>query len=154
MTEKRQETIQLETTNRVCPVCERYAAAHSTKPVVVMSCEGACLRGEVARRAANMLCHRLAPERTVRLCLGGAFTKEGGQRGLARNATRAVAIEGCFLECASRMMKAVVPGLSPDVVVADKLYHLDGALFGIDEMSDEEIQRRAEVVAYKVLASL
>lgn len=40
------------------------------------------LRGEVARQAANMLCHTLAPEKTVRICLGGAFTKDTGQRNL------------------------------------------------------------------------
>lgn len=154
MTAKRHETIHIEASDQVCPVCERYASANSTKPVVVMSCEGACLRGEVARRAANLLCHRLAPESTVRLCLGGAFTKDGGQRGLVRNAERVVAIEGCFLECASRMMKGVVPDLAPEVVIADRLYQLDSALFGIDEMSDDDMQRRAAEVAAKVHASL
>jgi hypothetical protein len=37
-------------------------------------CEGA--KGEVARLAANLIAHRLAPENTVRICLGGVFTKD------------------------------------------------------------------------------
>ncbi len=89
------EAVLIEKTQRVCPVCEDYALRQASKPVVVMSCEGACLRGEVARRAANVMCHRLAPEKTARLCLGGAFTKEGGQRELAKNAPKLIAVEGC-----------------------------------------------------------
>jgi uncharacterized metal-binding protein len=152
MTDREHEIVRIEKTPKVCPMCEDYARRNTAKPVVVMCCEGACLRGEVARRAANLLCHRLAPETTVRLCLGGAFTKDGGQRGLARNAPRLLAIEGCFLECATRMMKGVTPEASPEMIIADKLYQFDRRLFGIDEMPDEEINRHAEDVARAALA--
>ncbi len=148
------ESIRIEKTQRVCPMCEDYAQRNRAKPVVVMCCEGACLRGEVARRAANLLCHQMAPERTVRLCLGGAFTKEGGQRELAKNAPRLVAIEGCFLECATRTMKGVAPEIAPDVVIADKLYEFDRRLFGIDEMASEDIDRHAAEVAQAVLPKI
>ena len=47
------ETVRIEKTKSVCPMCEDYSRANGTKPIVVMSCEGACLRGEVARRAAR-----------------------------------------------------------------------------------------------------
>jgi uncharacterized metal-binding protein len=119
-----------------------------------MCCEGACLRGEVARRAANLLCHSLAPERTVRLCLGGAFTKDGGQRTLAKDATRLVSIEGCFLECGARMIKGVAPDTEPEVIIADRLYDFDHKLFGIEEMPNEQISANAGVVAGKVLAAI
>ena len=82
-----------------------------SKPVAVMSCEGACLRGEVARRAANILCHSLAPEKTARICLGSAFTKDTGQRALVRNAPRVIALEGCAINCSSRMMAGAIDGL-------------------------------------------
>lgn len=148
------ETIRIEKTPDACPMCEDYARQQAPKPVVVMSCEGACLRGEVARRAANALCYTLEREKTVRLCLGGAFTKDGGQRGLVKRAQRVVAIEGCFLECASRMMKGVVPGLEPEVIVADGLYEFDRSLFGMDEMKDTEIAAHAREVAAKVAKRL
>ena len=135
-------------------MCEDYAKAEASKPVVVMCCEGACLRGEIARQAANLLCHKLAPDKTVRLCLGGAFTKDTGQRGLARNGKRVVALEGCFIECASRMMKGVVPELKPDVIIADSLYDFDRTLFGINEMPETQIKVHAEEVARKVLERL
>lgn len=148
------ETVNIEQTTKSCSACEAYARRQAAKPVVVMSCEGACLRGEVARRTANVLSHQLAPDRTARLCLGGAFTKDTGQRALARDGRRVVAIEGCLLECASRMMKGVVPGLEPEIVVADQLYRFDTRLFGIDEMSDAEIQVHAEQVAATALDTL
>jgi uncharacterized metal-binding protein len=148
------ETVKIEKTRNVCPMCEDYAKAQAAKPVVVMCCEGACLRGEIARQAANLLCHSLAPDKTVRLCLGGAFTKDTGQRGLARNGNRVVALEGCFTECASRMMKGVIPELKPDVIIADTLYDFDRSLFGIDEMAEAQIKVHAEDVARKVLKRL
>ncbi len=154
MTGPEHETVRIETTPRVCPMCEDYAKRNRAKSVVVMCCEGACLRGEVARRAANLLCHRLAPEKTVRLCLGGAFTNDGGQRELAKNAPRLIAIEGCFLECATRMMKGVASEIAPDVIIADKLYEFDRRLFGIDEVASEQIDRHAAEVAQAVLARI
>ncbi len=148
------ETMRIERTKNVCPMCEDYARGQASKPVVVMCCEGACLRGEIARQAANLLCHRLAPEKTVRLCLGGAFTKDTGQRGLVKNGARVIAMEGCFLECASRMMKGAIPGLKPEVIVADSLYEFDRSLFGIDEMAEDRIREHAEEVAAKVAERL
>jgi uncharacterized metal-binding protein len=147
---KSYETIRIESTKNVCPMCEGYAKRHAEKPVAVMSCEGACLRGEIARRAANILCGSLAPEKTVRICLGGAFTKDTGQRSLVRNAKRLIALEGCFIACSSRMMKGAIPGLKPDTIVADKLYDFDRNLFGIGEMPEDEIQTHASEVAVKV----
>ncbi len=148
------ETVQIEKTTNTCALCENYAKQQACKSVVVMSCEGGCLRGEVARRAANVLCFELVPEKTARLCLGGAFTKDTGQRALARNATRVVAVEGCLIECASRMMRGVIPELQPDVVIADRLYDFDRSLFGIDQMPEAEISAHAQEVARAIAARL
>lgn len=148
------ETLTIEKTKNSCRLCEDYAASQASKPVAVMSCEGACLRGEVARRAANILCYELAPEKTARICLGGAFTKDTGQRNLVRNAPRVVALEGCLIDCASRMMRGAIPGLEAEVIEADKLYEFDRNLFGIDEMSEEEMTSHARTVAESVAAQL
>ncbi len=148
------ETVTIQKTDKVCPMCEEYARREASKPVVVMACEGACLRGEIARQAANILCFELAPEKTARLCLGGAFTKDTGQRQLARNAPKLLAIEGCFIECATRMMKGVAPGLAPEVVIADRLCDFDRRLFGINEMPEGEIRQHAREVAEKIARTL
>lgn len=145
------ETIRIKKIPSSCSLCEAYAEKHATKPVAVLSCEGACLRGEISRQAANRICFRLAPAETVRICLGGAFTKDTGQRNLVRNASRVVALEGCFIRCASRMMQGVLPDLQPEVIIADTLYELDGEYFGIDEVSEDQIREYAETVANKIL---
>ncbi len=148
------ETVRIEKTHNVCPLCEDYSQKQASKPVAVMSCDGACLRGEVARQAANILCHTLAPEKTVRICLGGAFTKNTGQRSLVRNARRLIALEGCFINCSSRMMKGVIDGLKPEVVIADQLYEFDRNIFGIDELPPEQISAHARTVAQRIAATL
>lgn len=147
------ETIKIEKVEKACPACEEYAEKHSTNPprIAVMSCEGACAKGEVARMAANLIAHQLARENTVRICLGGAFTKDTGQRNLVRRANKTIAVEGCFISCSSRMMKGVLPDLCPEIVQADTLY--DANLpFGIDEVSKEELGECARTVAEILVA--
>lgn len=148
------ETIRIEKTKNVCPMCEDYAKKQASKPVAVMCCEGACLRGEVARRAANLVCHSLAPDKTVRICLGGAFTKDTGQRNLVRNARRVIALEGCFIQCSSRMMKGVIKGLKPELIVADRLYNFDKKFFGVDEVTESQLKMYAQKVAKRVVEKL
>lgn len=148
------ETIKLEKTKNICPMCEDYAIEQKEKPIVIMSCEGACLRGEVSRRAANLICHSLIPDKTVRLCLGGAYTKDGGQRNLVRNAKKVVALEGCFIKCASRMMKGVVQDVDPQIIITDKLFDFDTKIFGINEMSEEDIKNNSLTVARKIAEQL
>jgi len=142
------ETIKIEKVEKTCPACEEYSEIHSTNPakVAVMACEGACAKGEVARRAANIVAHQLARDSTVRICLGGAFTKDTGQRNLVRRANKAIAIEGCFISCSSRMMKGVLSGLEPQIVQADTLYESE-LPFGVDEVSEEELGECARTVA-------
>jgi uncharacterized metal-binding protein len=148
------EVVRIEKTKNSCRLCEDYADRQKSKPVAVMSCEGACLRGEVARRAANILCHSLAPEKTVRICLGSAFTKDTGQRALVRHAQRLIALEGCFINCSSRMMNGAIDGLTPEVIVADRLYDFDRKMFGIEEMPAEQIEAHARAVARKIADTL
>lgn len=152
--ENEYEVVNIEKIKNVCPMCEDYARQQSEKPIVVMSCEGACLRGEISRRAANLICHSFLPEKTVRLCLGGAFTKDGGQRNLVRNAERVIALEGCFIKCASRMMKGVVAEAEPEIIITDKLFDFDTNLFGIDEMSEEDLKANSFEVAKKISGKL
>ena len=148
------ETVQIEKIAASCSLCEDYAQRQATKPVVILSCEGACLRGDISRRAANQICYSLTPEQTARICLGGAFTKDTGQRNLVRNAERAIVIEGCFLRCASRMMAGVLDEFKPEIIIADSLYELDGNFFGIEELPDEQIQSLANQVALQVVKKL
>lgn len=148
------ESVRIEITKNTCPMCEDYAKKQASKPVAIMCCEGACLRGEVARQAANLICDSLAPDKTARICLGGAFTKDTGQRNLVRNAKRVIALEGCFIQCSSRMMKGVINGLEPEVIIVDRLYDFDKKLFGVDEVTGEQVKIYAQEAAKKVVEKL
>ena len=146
--------VTIETTEKSCGLCEDYARSQHDKPIAVICCEGACLRGEVARRAANLLCFTLAPELTARICLGSAFTKDAGQRRLVENAQKALVLEGCFLRCATRMIAGAVKNRVLETVIADGLYDFDHSLFGCNQVADAEIDAFARTAAEKVLGSI
>lgn len=62
-------------------------------------------------------------------------------------------MKGCFIECASRTMKGIIPELNAEIIIADELYEFDRNLFGIDEMPEETIKRHALEVAKQVVQS-
>jgi uncharacterized metal-binding protein len=155
-TERKYEVVKIEKTKNVCPMCEDFAEAQIKKqvPFAVLSCEGACLRGEVSRQAANLICFSLMPDKTSRICLGGAFTKDTGQRNLVRSSIKVIALEGCFIECASRMMKGVIKELNPEVIIVDRFYDFDRKLFGLNEVTEQQIKEFAMTAAIKVVEKL
>ena len=52
------------------------------------------------------------------------------------------------------MMAGVVEDFKPELVIADSLYELEGDLFGIDELPDEQIQNLANQVALQIAEKL
>jgi uncharacterized metal-binding protein len=155
-TDKSFETVKIEKTKNVCPMCEDFATAQIKEqvPYAIISCEGACLRGEVSRQAANLISFSLLPHKATRICLGGAFTKDAGQRNLVRNAKRVIVLEGCFIECASRMMKGVIDDLKPEVIIVDRLYEFDKKLFSVNEVSESQIKEFANTAAHIIVEKL
>lgn len=147
------EVVKIPKTTAYCGLCDDYARRQADKPIAVLCCEGGCLRGEVARQASNYLCHQLLPQQTVRICLGGAFTKDSGQRKLVRQAARVVALEGCVVDCASRMMAGVVE-VPIEVIHVDELYHFDRRLFGIDELPEDQLKQHGIEAATAIATRL
>jgi uncharacterized metal-binding protein len=154
--EQSYEVVKIEKTRNTCPMCEDFAALQIKKqvPIAILSCEGACLRGEVSRQAANMICFSQMPEKTSRICLGGAFTKDTGQRNLVRQAERVISLEGCFIACASRMMKGVIDEINPEVIIVDKLYDFDKKLFCINEVTEQQINEFAQAATIKIIEKI
>lgn len=152
-TAKSYELVKIEKTNNSCSLCEDFANGqlNNKVPVSILSCEGACLRGEVSRQVANLICFSQLPEKTSRICLGGAFTKDTGQRNLVRNSKRVIALEGCSIRCASRMMQGVIDDLDPEVILVDKYYDFDTGLFGINEVSEQELRQYATTAAHRIV---
>ncbi len=149
-------SIQVQVLDRRCGAADAYAAKHLTaKPkTAVVSCEGACLKGEVARRAANLIAHELAPDRAVRICHGGGFLmSQGGMRELVEAAEQVIVIDGCPLACGTRLAKAAFPQTKLHTVVANAVYQGDDTLFGVNELPDEEIHAKARDVADQIVAT-
>jgi uncharacterized metal-binding protein len=150
------ESIRIKLADEACSAGLRYARKHLAGPPkdAVICCEGMCLKGETARRAANLIAHRLVLDRTVRICHGGLFEKYGGMRDLVKNADRVLVLDGCGMACGSRLTHAAFPGLKTRVVFADRLLDYDQSLFGVDEMEDGKISENAMQVARKVVSDL
>jgi uncharacterized metal-binding protein len=147
------QMIHIKLAEQSCPAGIRYAEEQATTPPkdAVICCEGMCLKGETARRAANLIAHQLVPDRAVRICHGGLLEAAGGMRDLVRRADRVLVLDGCGMACATRLTKGAFPDLNPQVVFTDKLFDYNQNLFGVDEMADAEISANANKVAAHVV---
>jgi uncharacterized metal-binding protein len=143
------DTIQIELSNQSCSAGLEYARRQSVGAAkdAILCCEGMCLKGETARRAANLIGHRLVPEKAVRICHGGLMEKSGGMRDLIQRANRVLILDGCGMACASRLTKAAFPELHPEVVFTNEMANYAGNPFGIDEVPEAEITANAQRVA-------
>jgi len=120
--------------------------------IPVISCEGACIRGEIARLAA----HLVAKEEPYRRgCHGEMFTIPASAIAKWMNgAEKVVVIDGCFLHCHGRILK--------NIITCDKIAQFDALsvynkytdIFDIDDVPEEERKSVARLVADKVLAGL
>ncbi len=147
-------TIQVRLTDQRCDLGDAYAQKHWTTPpkIAVLSCEGMCLRGEVARRAANLIAHELEPDRTVRVCHGGLLEISGGMRELVERAKQILLLDGCSLACGTRLLKGAFPESKPNVAFTDQLFELKQPVFSVDEVTEVEIKTYARTVAERVIA--
>ncbi len=147
-------TIQVRLTDERCELGDGYASRHMTSApkTAVLACEGMCLRGDVARRAANLIAHELAPERAVRVCHGGLLETSSGMRDLVERADKVLLLDGCGLACGTRLLKGAMPEVKPVVAITNQLFDEDSVPFGVEEVPEEEIKGYARTVAEKVLA--
>ncbi len=138
---------------RVCPEGARYVEKILAGPprTAILACEGGCLKGEVARVAANMLAYQLERDASVRICLGDAVTGESGFVKLLEEAPRTIVIEGCFLHCGSQIVKKRLPDFAPEIVESSRFLHFDrDKYFEIFDLPRAEIEQYAKTVAEHV----
>lgn len=106
----------------------------------IISCDGACLEGEIARGAANMLARKLENLAT-RICLGNAVTvKNSGALENIIRATKVILVEGCSLKCGTNILKQKLPDLQAIIVDASKFYSCDhNKYFNVYDLPREKI---------------
>lgn len=146
-------TLEVEGTKGKCPIGEtvgnRNVAEGSTP---VLSCEGACIRGEIARLAANLVAREDGYRRG---CHGELFTVPDSAIAVwTRNAEKVVVIDGCFLKCHGRIVKNLVGVDRMAQFDALKHYKRYQDVFDIDDVPEAERKEVARDVADWVVASL
>lgn len=138
---------------RVCSDAQRYVQrelAGAAKRAVI-ACEGACIKGEVARSAANLLAYRLERDRAVRICLGDAATADSGMLTLVERAPEVIAVEGCPLHCGTAILHTRVPGLATTIIDASRLFEYDRSrYFEVLDMPRAELDAHAAKVAEQI----
>jgi len=146
-------SLEVESTSKFCPTGQIIGKRNLDEgKIPVLSCEGGCIRGEIARVAANIVA-REEPYR--RACHGEFFTVPDSEiSNWMRGAGKVVLIDGCFMRCHERIMKNLID--DDRMVVFDALSHYNKYtdLFYIDDVPEEEWRPVAQDVADWVLSSL
>jgi len=137
-----------------CPPGEAWAKQHiSENKIPVLSCEGPCVRGDIARLAANMVAEE---EPYARCCYQEAFNVPYSSmaRWVNEEADKVVMIDGCFLTCVGRTLN--------NLVEQEKIIHFDALpmykkyqdVFAMDDVPLEERRAVARQVADEILTKL
>ena len=110
-------TLEVEGVRGVCPAGETYAKQTiAEKKIPVLSCEGPCIRGEIARLAANIVTRELPSY--ARACHAETFfVPHSSMAKWVKGADKTVMIDGCFLKCHGRVLSKLIG--------KDKVVHID-----------------------------
>lgn len=153
---KEKFNIEVESMKAVCPLGEVVGAQMiAEKKIPVISCEGGCFRGEVARLAAHLVGKH---EPFMRGCHGEMFTAPGSaMANWAQKAEKVIVIDGCFMRCHGRIMKNIIGEKNMIQFDALNIYNKNNKYTDImlyDEVPEKERKELAQKVADKVLSDL
>lgn len=138
----------------LCPAGETYATQQiAANKSPVLSCEGPCIRGDIARRAANLVAREVPS--LARACHGETFfVPHSAMAAWVKTADRVVMIDGCFLQCHGRALKGLVR-LEKIVEIDSHPIPRDYAkLFSMDDVPEQEREAVARQVADRIVAHL
>jgi hypothetical protein len=137
-----------------CPAGDAYAKEQmAAGKTPVLSCEGPCIRGEIARLAGNMIAHDMPS--LARACHAEAFfVPHSAMAEWVKSADKVVMVDGCFLKCHGRVLKKLVDEEKVVHIDALKLYNKYTDIFLMDDVPEEERKGVARQVADKIAATL
>ena len=140
-------------TDKVCGIGEIVGPQLLNEgEIPVFSCEGGCIKGEIARLAANMVAKE---DRYARGCHGALFaTPHSAIAEWIRESDKVVVIDGCFLHCHGRIAEHIIDKnklVTLDALAVHKKY---ANLMDVDDVPEAERKKAAREVADKVLAYL
>jgi len=146
-------TVEIKKTDGCCPIGETVGKRNiEENRIPVLSCEGGCIRGEIARLAANMVSKEAG---FARGCHGELLTvPDSAIAQWIRCAEKFILIDGCFLSCHGRILDGL---LSKDQLIqfdALEVYRKYTDVFDIDDVPEAERKEAAREVADSVLVNL
>jgi len=146
-------SIEVESTNGKCPIGETTGNRNIDEGrIPVLSCEGACIRGEIARLAAGMVGRE---EGFARACHGELLSvPDSAMARWVRQAGRVVLIDGCGLRCHGRILETLLDKGTLTQFNALAVYQKYTDVFDIDGVPEEDRRQAARQVADRVLAAL
>ena len=153
---KQNFSIEVEGKKAVCPLGEVLGNKMiAEEKIPVISCEGGCFRGEIARVAAHMVAKE---EPYSRGCHGEIFTApHSAMAKWAKKSNKVVVIDGCFMHCHGRIMKNVVGDENTIQFDALPIYNKDNKYSDkmlADEVPETERKDLAQKVANEILSKL
>jgi len=146
-------TVGITKTEGTCPIGEKVGQRNLEEgKIPVLSCEGACIRGEIARLAANLVAKE---EPYRRGCHGELFTVPSSALAQwIKKTGKIVLIDGCFLRCHGRILENLIGEENLVQFDALSIYRKYTDRFDIDSVPEEERRDTARQVADSILAEL
>lgn len=137
-----------------CPAGETYAQQHiASGSIPVLSCEGPCIRGEIARLAATLVAQEVPS--LARACHAEAFfVPHSSMARWVKEADKTIMVDGCFLKCHGRVLKGMIDESKVIHIDALPLYKRYTDLFSMDDVPEDERKAVAREVADKIIARL
>ena len=147
-------SLDVEGVKGSCPAGEAYAKEQlAANKIPVLSCEGPCIRGEIARLAGNLISHDVPS--LARACHAEAFfVPHSTMASWVKRADKVIMIDGCFLQCHGRVLNNMIP--------KEKIVHIDALpfykkytdVFSMDDVPEEDRKAVARQVADRIIANL
>ena len=146
-------TLQVDGVKGVCPAAEVWAEDKILqKKIPVLACESACIRGDIARRAANLVAQEEPFARAC--CAEVAFVPHSTMARWVKEAEQVIMVNGCFLKCVGRVLN--------NLVDQEKIIHFDALqyynkytdVFYMEDVPEAERMETARQVADQLLPIL
>jgi uncharacterized metal-binding protein len=147
-------TLDVRGVKGFCPVGETYASQQlAAGRTPVLSCEGPCVRGEIARLAANLVAKEVPS--LARACHGEAFfVPHSAMSSWVKGAEKVIMIDGCFLACHGRALRGLIGDEKVVQIDALPFHKKYGDLFSMDDVPGQELKAVARQVADRIIATL
>ena len=147
-------SLDVEGVKGFCPAGETYARRQiELNTIPVMSCEGPCIRGEIARLAANYVTQQVP--RLARACHAETFlVPHSTMASWVKAAPTSIVVDGCFLKCHGRVLNKLIGANKVVEIDALPLYKKYTDVFLMDDVPEEERKEVARQVADKIIEML